>query len=269
MGWTPVIGVPQGMKPFRVDFSHAFEGAIEHKGYRLAWSRAARCPCSSPADTDQADPLCTLCKGRAWLYFGPPGYQIDEAVVGTLDPVQRAYLERTGACVIHGIMSSLGLRTDDTTELGPWMRDDSRAMVTVRAENKLGYYDRLMNLDAEIGFTQVVEVPESGLETETRYPVRQVLLARTLDKQMFEGEHFTLVAGKIVWIASQKPAAKARVALYYLTHPTWLVVDYPNAFRATLQNKKLGKKASTPDGEPIPLPVRAHVQYEFVPRTTT
>ena len=60
-----VTGLPEGTKEEgqRVDFRpDQFDLTIETKGYRIAWSRAAQCPCKPiNAQTEQPDPNCAIC----------------------------------------------------------------------------------------------------------------------------------------------------------------------------------------------------------------
>ncbi|MGI4850692.1 MAG: hypothetical protein ACRYGR_01960, partial [Janthinobacterium lividum] len=69
------LGIPAHSKEtgqrsdFRVD---QFSININAHGYRLAWTRASICPCMPiNAQTEQADPSCSLCQGNGFFYFGP------------------------------------------------------------------------------------------------------------------------------------------------------------------------------------------------------
>lgn len=267
-----VVGMPATTKGRpRADFKeHFFESLIEQKGYRLAWSRAANCPCvNTNSQTLQPDPNCALCRGKGWLYFAPTE-PVVTATAGELDSVQQLILTQENAGLIRGIMTQFQAETDPYTEVGNWQRGDVQC--TVRYQNKLGYYDRLINLDSEIVYAEVLEsgkdrrgvAVSAAAPLDTRYLVNRVNLVRSVDAVFQLGLDYELAAGRIAWRPGRAPAQGTRLSLHYLTHPVWLVVQHPHAIRTTA---KLLKKAApiTPQGDPTPLPIQAHVRLEFVP----
>ena len=253
-----VVGLPDGVKEAgqRVDFKpDKFTLAVETKGYRLAWSRAARCPCVGVnTQTDQANPNCVLCSGKGWLLFQPTGAVVDTEIIGELDATQTVIVGSTAA-VIKGIMSGI------TNKYVPYdqvvARLEGVSMLTVRAENKLGYYDRICNLDATV--TQY-ELKDAGSEStlSMRYPIRDINLLRSESAVFVVDTDFTIVAGDISWVSGQAPAAGTQLACHYLTHPYWRVMDHPHAARLTPVKYK-----STSE-DPRPLPVSAVLKYEWM-----
>lgn len=252
------VGLPAGEKEAgkRVDFKpNQFVVAIETKGYRIAWSRAARCPCQPINDqTEQPDPNCTLCSGTGWFLFRPNAGVIDQRVVGPLDEIQQALIGNE-AVVVKAIMSGLANTYKAYDPIGA--RLDGMAAVTMRHENKLGYFDRLINLDATIVYNQILEA--SGAALPTRYIVRQVNLLRSQDTVYVEGTHFTVANGVINWVTGQTPSAGTRVIVHYLTHPVWRVVEHPHALRLTPVKFKTGDVDN-----PTSLPVQGIAKYEWL-----
>jgi len=263
-----VIGMPADTKESgsRIDFNTKdFLIAIATKGYRLAWSRAALCPCKPVNDqTRQSDPNCTLCKGKGWLYFAPSKATSNELLVGELDDVQ-ARVVADNCAVIEGILTGISAVAKPYSEIG--QRVMGTMMCTVHPDNKLGYWDRLTNLDSIIAFSQVMDpVTDLSAPTETRYPIHQINLLRTEGKVFTAPADFDVVDGKIVWnqASLNLPTATQPLAAHYLCHPVWLVVEHPHAARMTPTARKLSSRPA-PAGKYVDLPVQATVQYEFLP----
>lgn len=258
-----IIGLPTGLKEAgkRVDFKpDDFALVIETKGYRIAWSRAAPCPCTPNNDqTDQPDPTCTLCKGQGWILFAPAGSVIDELKVGELTDVQMRIVNE-GAGVVSAIMSNFV----NTPE--PWdyvsSRIEGTVQVTTRAENKLGYYDRIVNLDSLIVYSQILETDGTN-ELETKYPVVDINLLRS-ESTVYDSSYYTLESGTITWVAGMEPAKGVRVVVHYLMHPVWRIVEHPHALRLSPVKFKTAKPV-TPRGDPRPLPVQGIAKYEWLP----
>lgn len=261
---TPgAIGLPVGVKDLvRVDFrNEMWIQAIEAKGYRLAWTRTAQCPCKSVSEqTDQADPNCSICQGNGWLFFKPSGAVSNPKIIGALTPVQQKIVDNQAA-VIHGIMTAIGNAKKPWEQVGP--RLEGMSMCTVRAENKLGYYDRITCLDARIVYSQILSATAVGAPLVTRYPVVEINLLRSKETVYTEGGDFDLVAGDIVWRTGKAPIADTPLVCHYLCHPTWRVWEHPHAVRVTLTKFK-EKTPTTPQGSPIDLPVQAMLKYEFL-----
>jgi hypothetical protein len=262
-----IVGLPEGVKESRIDFApDEFLVAIATKGYRLAWSRAMLCPCKPINDqTKQADPNCTLCDGRGWLYFTPSKATSDRLVVGELDDVQQRLVDDNSA-VIEGLLSGIMSTDHPYGEIGK--RLSGTMSCTVHPDNKLGYWDKLVHLDSVIAYSQVMDpVTDLTEVTETRYPIHQVNVLRTANKTFTAPTDFDLVEGKIVWNTGSVnlPASDTPLAIHYLCHPTWLVTEHPHALRMTPTVRKLNKRPA-PAGEYIDLPIQATVSYEFLPR---
>lgn len=260
------IGLLEGQKEAgkRVDFKpDDFTLAVETKGYRLAWSRASFCPCKPINEqTEQPDPNCPICEGSGWIRFKPEGAVTNIATIGELDALQQAIVN-DNAAVIRGIMSGITNNRVPYDQVLP--RLEGVMNVTVRHENKLGYHDRLVNLDSTIIYSQVLDYDGTAL-TALRYPVRYINLIRSTTKTYLQVSDenptgdFKLVEGKIQWQSGKAPAADERLAVHYLTHPTWRVVEHPHAMRTT----PVKYKTKSNVGDPEPLPVQGICKLEFM-----
>lgn len=262
---VPALGVPAGMKQAgqRVDFRpDQFDLAIETKGYLLAWTRACVCPCEPVSEKAKGmpDPNCPLCHGDGWFYFG--GHEAQEAEqIGTLDEIQQAIVDESGAMVIRGIMTSIANQFNPWDKLGNWMSGSSQ--VTVRHQNKLGYFDKIVGLDVDIAYAEVI-VTDGSQALETRYKVTGINLIRSEDKVYTPDVDYKIVKGAITWYPGKIPETGIRLSVHYLCHPTWLVVEHPHAARVTSVKFKTANP-KTPTGDPRKLPVQAIVRYDFIP----
>jgi hypothetical protein len=257
-----VVGLPAGIKDItRSDFrNEKWIQAIEGKGYRLAWSRTCQCPCVSLNDqTDQNDPNCPLCEGLGWIFFKPEAAVANPKIIGPLDEIQTKFVG-DHAAIIHGIMTGISAKQNALDQMGPWM--EGMSQLTVRAENKLGYYDRITALDSQIVYSQIIKRKEGTL-LKTKYPVVQTNIVRDITKVYTEGSDFDVVVGDIIWKANKGPALETPIVVHYLTHPTFRVIEHPHAVRTTLSKFKI-KQPLTPQGDPVDLPVQAVIRYEFL-----
>lgn len=257
-----VIGLPDETKEAgkRVDFKpKEFDLAIENKGYRLAWSRACICPCKPVNDqTDQADLNCSICEGAGWLEFTPRGAVTNPKVIGKLDALQTKIVADTSSAVIMGLLTSISAH--DTPFDQAMRRIEGMVNATVRPENKLGYHDRLVNLDAKIVYSQILIDEGSGFKT--RYPIVEVNYLASATATYAEDTDFTVVEGDISWVGSP-PESTDRLAIHYLTYPYWRIVEHPHMTRQTLLKQKIAKP-KFPQGDPTDLPVMAVAKLEFI-----
>lgn len=267
MAPVPVLGLPatQLDKALRVDFEPGlFDELIEIKGYRLVWQRAMFCPCKSNNDqTKQPDPNCPECKGGGWLYFRPAGSVVDLDAIGEMDELQASLVNQPDAVVVRGIMTNFTSKLDPIDKLGHW--GEGGTSVTVRFQNKIGYYDKLTNLDSTIAYSEVVTIDAASQATLVpRYPIAEVNQVRSLTT-VYDEDDFDVVVGSIVWKPGMAPALDTVVSLHYNCHPVWLVMTHPHAIRSTNVAKKL-KVPATPAGTFQKMPIQAVVQYAFLPR---
>lgn len=261
----PVLGIPSGMKQAgkRVDFKpNEFDFAIETKGYLLAWERATVCPCAPVADqTKQPDPSCALCDGTGWFYFGAPTAQ--DLSEYTFDTIQQAILTDTGAMVIRGIITNVVNDPNALDKIGNWVAGTSQ--LTVRNLNKLGYYDRVTALDADIVYAENL-VADGSATTVARYRMTGINYLRSVSTVYVADTDYELSAtGQVTWL-STPPVEGTRLVIHYHCHPVWVVMTHPHTARVTSNVFKIplaSRKA--PTGNPRDLPTQALVRYEFLP----
>lgn len=234
---------------------------IEAHGYRIAWARAAHCPCSPAHDqTELPSPVCTLCEGRGWIYFTPANVATTEDI-GTFTDLQQQVIARYNAAPIRGIMTMGTTKDMPYDKLTYWR--EGMMNLTVRPENRLGYYDLVVNLDSEMVHYETVKAGPSSSDTlRLRYHLCAVNLLRSETTVFTPDTDFTLENGKIKWLLNQ-PAEGTRLSCHYQTFPTWKVVSHPHVIRAT-QIKAKSQIPRTPQGDPTPLPIQAVIQYDFL-----
>jgi len=236
---------------------------IESQGVRLAWSRASVCPCSPPHDqTNAPDPLCDMCDGGGVYYFGPKDYSPPEEA-GVLTEIHDEILARDGAAVIRGVIQRVTQAQDFYDVLGNWVR--GTMAVTVRPENKIGYYDRLVNFDSEVPYSELVEQgSDTTVAIRLRYLATDVTTVRSESTRYEQGNDFCVEKGRIKWKPGKAPSVGTRLSVHYLMHPTWLVIDHPHVLRGIQRRRKI-KVKTTPIGTPVQLPIQASVRLEFLP----
>lgn len=261
----PEIGLPEGTKEQgqRVDFRNKqFDLLIETKGTRLAWTRAAICPCTPVnTQTEQPNPNCDLCGGHGWFYFGPDD-PAPAAEVGELTALQQKIVDDSNAAIIRGVL--LGLEREHAPferSIGRWV--SGTAQVTVRQGNRIAYYDKLVALDSVMAYNELIQTV-AGNVLPTRYPVVRPNYLRSESTVYQLGVDYEAVEGELRWRTGKAPAVDTRVMLHYLVHPVWLVKSHPHITRLTIVKQKQ-QTVSTPRGTPIDLPIQATVQYDWVP----
>lgn len=192
-----VIGPPLKESGKRADFKFEFfETLLESKGYRMAWWRASICPCAPVnAQGDTPDPNCLLCHGIGWLYFGSDTPV--PAAAGALDAIQNEIIgtdPANHASVIRAIQTSLTERPDTLDRQGRWIAGET--VVTVRHENQIGYWDRLVNLDAQMVFAELLTAGGS-LVLPGRYLITGVNILRSRATVYRPDVDFGLELGRI------------------------------------------------------------------------
>lgn len=262
----PVFGrlAPSRDASQRVEFiEELFEDRIADHGMRLAWSRSAFCPCR-PLDPSLEQPAadCKLCDATGYIYYGPPNPQ--DLSAENLTGVQRRMLERTRGFVIRGLMTSFGKVATDYDRAGVWERGN--ATLTVLADNKLYFRDRLVCLDTETLYREVVQMPAPP---ERRLPLRYlvqggVLLCQGTAKTYVPGIDFTVRDGDVVWLG-KRPDAGERLSMAYNTFATYQVSSMAHVVRQ--QNDRLGLPQVSPEGSIGRLPLMAQVSLTFIPHT--
>lgn len=259
---VPQMGVPAGMKQAgqRVDFRpDQFDLTIETKGYLCLWERATICPCSPvTSQTEQPDPNCELCGGKGWIYFGALSSQ--DISDYKLTDLQAELVSASGGMLIRGIITGITNREDNLDVIS--RRTEGMAALTVRSENKLGYYDKITTLDGEIAYSEIL-IADGTQILSTRYPVVAMNNLQSVSQSYKVGVDFGTEKGVLTWLPGREPASGVRLSAHYLCHPVWLVVEHPHSARITLRKFKTAVLAS-PTGTARQLPVQALIRYHFL-----
>ena len=249
----------------RVDYAEpsGFERLIAEHGYRLGWSRAAECPCKTTAENiDENSSTCPLCKNRRWLYYGA---QEPQDLSGeALTSAQTGVIQRSNSFLIRGHMQNLSFVDDDTGVDGRWRTGQSQ--VTVFFDNNLMTRDRLINIDGQITYTEIVQAPESST---TPMPLRYIVSGgvyymRSVEQVYQPGIDYTVRDGFVYFYSGSSAAPGTSITVNYATFPTYMVMSMPHAVR--IQNVVKGiPKPANKMGSLQYLPLQAAVQLEFLP----
>lgn len=254
----------------RVDFRPdiPFSNQIEWHGLRLGWVRMALCPCKAfNRQTDQIEPGCNLCNGLGWIPFKTPGYFLDLAKTGPLNEVQAHLVSKNQAMVIRGLTMGMTEQPNMFSMLGDWAMGS--VMITVRPENKLGYYDRLIALDDLFVHRELLT---QGTEDTLKlfYPAESLLTLLTTDENdvvTYWGDNdVELVNGNIRWLPGKQPEPETRISVSYLCHPVFTVIEFTHLIRSVpFRSKRPPAKRETPIGDLMRLPIQVVARLEHLP----
>jgi hypothetical protein len=239
-----VTGMPAGTKARpRSDFKPSeFDQAILTKGYRMYWSRAAICPCRNNEQTDQPDPTCGTCRGYGYLYFLP-----DPALPSAPKDAEGNEIVLNDAgdgVMIWVLMTQLTQDVQVFEKFGEWIFGLTRC--STQPENRLGYRDRLVSVDSEMVWAQLVEadgtnaIPIVGaykgggpVSKGFRYGFLTVNLLRSKATVYREGADFSRTSvGGIAWITTP-PVAGTLLTIHGTIRPHWVVMDHMHTIRDT------------------------------------
>jgi len=239
---------------------------IGTKAGRFWWRRAMMCPCQGSADTDQANPVCPLCRGTGYLYFPPVPLASD----GDPDIAGHAMEMNDGGdgISVQAWISNVTYDTQIFERFGKWIF--GTALLTTSRHNRLGYRDMLEARDQLVVFSQLIrasgnaEIVITGHRSQkglwTR--VHSVNVLRTLTTMYQEGTDFAVTdTGTIKWVITP-PASGTLLSLHANFHPRWVVLDFPFAARDTLVSKKTTRTGV--EEQFTKLPVRATVKLDFL-----
>lgn len=252
----------------RADFDpDKYDNLIEWHGLRLAWSRATVCPCiPSNLQTEQADPSCSLCEGAGYLYFNSSTPQ-DPSLIGDLTPVQQKVVRQGAALVVRGLMTGMGTSETPFERLG--RLPAGQAIVTVRANNRLGHLDRLVSLDAYIVHSEKVELTDPLARLPLRYLVDGgVNVLASTDQRFLPDIDFVVTDGDILWLPGRAPVVGTYLTVHYHYHPQYLVIEQPHATRLTYTPKG-GAGQQTPEGRVTQFPLQAMVRLDWMEGIST
>jgi hypothetical protein len=127
----------------RADFSKSeFDSVVAGFGFNCVWEQAIICPCRNNSQTEQPDPLCSNCDGGGREYYNPKS--------------------------IRAVFMQPEFEPDSLKTYGEWW--GGKSVITVRAENPVGYLDRLTVKDVVIWYSEIIK-RKAGETASLRYPV--------------------------------------------------------------------------------------------------
>jgi hypothetical protein len=202
-----------------------------------------------------------MCQGGGFLYFNEAAPQ-DPSLVGDMTAVQRKLCQPGHASVIRGIMTGMGMSDTPFERLG--RLPEGQAMVTTRYQNRLGYLDRVVNLDAYIVHSEKVQVGLPGEPLPLRYLVDGgVNVLASLTQRFGPDVDFDVREGLVVFVDGRGPEPGSWVTSHYNYHPQYLVMERVHATRLTYTpNAK--RTVNTPQGGVTQLPLQAMLRLDFL-----
>ena len=216
----------------RTDFQiDEFQHIIAQKGMIVQWEKATKCPCVQIAGSGQPDYNCPLCMGKGWTWY---------------DPQQ-----------IQGIMTS---NTEQYKYEHPGEFGTGTSNFTTISQNKLGYYDRLTNMDSLVRYSDLVKKGDHNGKDRLRFQPIEIGYCRDLTNEYVAKVDFDYDPNsfEINWIPTgHEPNSGVRYSVEYVTHPRWIVIEMPNVFRDTYVKRK------KPFITFVELPVKAMVRLEW------
>jgi hypothetical protein len=220
----------------RQDFNvDKYNNKINEKGYDIKWSRMLSCPCKKDL-TSQSNSNCINCGGTGYFF---------------LDPIE-----------IRAMISNTAFQKNFSHQ---WTADmQGTAYMTIEAEHKIGWMDKIEVMFAETVFseTRIVEQSNLDLIIKTHYVATKILNAyvyvndvtplKVLDVNDF------VISGKEIKIISDEILLNDQIGLLYEYNPTYVVIDILNDYRNTIVSKN----------EPIEklrkMPLRATIKREHL-----
>ena len=218
----------------RADFKpEEFYKIIFQKGYSVMWEKSSICPCVAKDREGQPDFNCPLCFGKGRYWFDPKS--------------------------ILGIMTSFA-NESKWNQTGEYLQGTS--YFTCMPENKLGFWDRITNINSKIRYSEVVERGRYNASNSDKLKFKpiQTIGLRTITTVYKANIDFKLneADSTIEWgLGGLEPVVGEQYSVEYILHPKWIVIDLVNVLRDTqVKYKKPGVQFQE-------MPVRAMVRLEF------
>lgn len=189
-----------------------FEGLIYNNGYDAYLERALRCPCVDKS-SGQALSTCKNCLGRGWFFVDKRQTRV---VVQSMENIRR------------------------NTQTGEVNYGNAR--ITARASDKLGFMDRVMLLDLEAWYTEILN-PTMYQGELIAYPVYEPIAVTNI--YLYGGTdvklipltkaQYTIDGNKIVFNQSiidlvpvddmNQKQPEITISIRYSYHPVYHIVD--------------------------------------------
>lgn len=245
-----------------IDFEKIDQLIDGRQAYDLLWARALRCACRLNTQSDQPDPTCTVCGGSGVRYVHPdpenwPEYCAADGAVTA-----------SAGLPIRGLLDDPSLDPKFFDRPGVWQ--SGRARLTVKGSIRIGYFDRLTMVDAEVLFDQVLTMGAATVtvgrdaKTQLRYPIIDVDACHDLVSRFRLRTDFTVdSSGQLVWVTGHGPATGAPYSIRYSYHPAWVVIGYPRMLSGAQLASKRSRGQLAAD-EYRPLPISCTVAMDFL-----
>jgi hypothetical protein len=130
----------------------------------------------------------------------------------------------------------------------------------VRAGNRVGYYDRIIQMDCVEPFSEIIQ----SKELKTKYPVHSINFIGSLTQEFTNDDIVLFDDGTLGWKDGREPVEDTRISINYMHHPVWVVIEFLNANRTTLVKQRRAV-VSTPQGETLQLPIKVLIRREYLP----
>ncbi len=199
-------------------YEELYVDLINDRGHKCIWQRAVVCHCVS-RDTGQPDFMCETCHGSGYRYLEPK--EITLAVTSFTSKYE---------------MSNIMLRQPGT------------AYVTTKAEDIMGFKDRIIFSDFRCTFSEVIHWNESedgrGISPKLYRDIKEVLFLADDEFEYEAGIDFEITEDgyHLRWLNDDymsKLDGRNMSILYYTT-PSYLVDDLLHELRATISDRKSG-----------------------------
>lgn len=207
-----------------------FDDAIFDKGYKCYIERSMRCPCSNEAN-GQADSDCKNCIGTGWFF-----------------------VEKTES---HILCTSISNRS----KYEQWSESNSGIVnISCRAQDKLGFMDKVTLIELESWFSQVIQLRNSISEPENVFSFLIYNPISVFDVFLFVDAQSPLISlkptqykidyNKIVieksLLNEMGVNEKSRISIRYTHYPVYHIIDIN---RDLIKQKNLSMCSTTEDNK--------------------
>lgn len=187
-----------------------FDDTIFDKGYKCYIERAMKCPCSHEDTHGQANSDCNNCLGTGWFF-----------------------IERVESVLLCTAMSN-------RSRVEQWSETNSGIVnITARAQDKLGFMDKVTLIELESWFTQVVSLSRSLSQPTKMFsfliynPIRAFDVFLFIDSQTplvpIDDSKYVVQDNKIVldydFVQQFGQKERPRLSIRYTHNPTYHIID--------------------------------------------
>lgn len=208
------------------DFSlrgEAWDQLLKNRGIRFKHRLVAPCPNMRTTFDNSHNPNCPICDGQGMFYYR------EKEIVGVFysNSIEKNF-EMQGIWETGTAFVTLPTEYEDGTqaEFSPW--------------------DQLIITDFTVRMYELKEYePRPSMQQQLRYPIHNIdYMASAVDNalnEFVEGVNFTIVDGKIQWIAGETPSYDATTGrgdvfvVQYYANPVYNVMQHMRELRVSQQ----------------------------------